>query len=654
MNRITPVAPSQSPGKVFALIIGIDNYLSWNSLPPLRGCVNDANMFKNFLLGSRASGGLEVPSSNIAFLADEAATRDRIIYTFQSHFLNNKAIRKGEEAAMIFYFAGHGSRVRAPNNLLPADGMVETICPHDERSTDRKGQYIHSIPDYVLGWLVSELAEKKGRNITMICDSCHSGGMGRDDSDVRTPTTFSEPVPLHLDKHLWNGKNDALSYRLWSKTAENHVLLAACAQNETACETMHADSIVRGRFTKQLVDQLRAVPLRTTTNGNLIQGLQQLWENQHPQCVGPNQHRLVFSTQFPDTMQHAFPLAYDAKNQLVVAIGSHGGVALDTRFYVYTKDHRAIWPGILAAHTVELHQTILMADNKLPPGAYAVVANWKGLILRVRPDPNFLHTIALFPRGLHTHQDSEGRKFVQSRTHETPHLVLRNGCNADEVIIEHRKSSVLDWHEFPVSLHRNIERLSNIIDGIAHFRYFLELECRDEIARLSGVTLEMHRLMGERPGRRPDPRFGYAGNLVHKFEVQVLSEPGAMYGFTIRNNSDHDLFPYLFLFDPDDYSIDCWYAPPNVHVGGPLRKRGGTITLGMGGDRAIQFVLSEGQQCRGSGFLRLFVSTTALDLGWIEQKSLLKSDAGSERIKGFLEPMGPKWNAIRVAIRMTF
>lgn len=121
-------------------------------------------MFKAFLLDPPEFGGLEVPPSNIKFLVDKEASRSHIISSFLSHFLNNDAIPEGGEATMILFFAGHGSRIEAPGNLLPSDGMVETICPHDERS-NKDGQYVHSIPDYVLGWLISELAEKKGRNI---------------------------------------------------------------------------------------------------------------------------------------------------------------------------------------------------------------------------------------------------------------------------------------------------------------------------------------------------------------------------------------------------------------------------------------------------------------------------------------------------------
>jgi hypothetical protein len=43
--------------------------------------------------------------------------------------------------------------------------------------------------------------------------------------------------------------------------------------------------------------------------------------------------------------------------------------------------------------------------------------------------------------------------------------------------------------------------------------------------------------------------------MIKDGEVRLTSEVGAQYGFTIRNNSDEELFPYLFYFDPETYTI---------------------------------------------------------------------------------------------------
>jgi hypothetical protein len=62
----------------------------------------------------------------------------------------------------------------------------------------------------------------------------------------------------------------------------------------------------------------------------------------------------------------------------------------------------------------------------------------------------------------------------------------------------------------------------------------------------------MHPLVGEYPCCTPDLQIG---NMIRDGAVQVTSKAGAKYGFTIRNTSHKDLFPYLFYFDPQTYTI---------------------------------------------------------------------------------------------------
>jgi hypothetical protein len=43
--------------------------------------------------------------------------------------------------------------------------------------------------------------------------------------------------------------------------------------------------------------------------------------------------------------------------------------------------------------------------------------------------------------------------------------------------------------------------------------------------------------------------------MIKDGAVGLTSEVGAQYGFTIRNSSGEDLFPYLFYFDPETCTI---------------------------------------------------------------------------------------------------
>jgi hypothetical protein len=102
--------------------------------------------------------------NNILFLKNDRATRKNITNAIQSHFRDNTRIPNDGTATMILFFSGHGSRAKVEGNLIAADNKVEVICPVDER-TKRMGEYVYAIPDYVLGWLLREVAAQKGPNI---------------------------------------------------------------------------------------------------------------------------------------------------------------------------------------------------------------------------------------------------------------------------------------------------------------------------------------------------------------------------------------------------------------------------------------------------------------------------------------------------------
>ncbi|KAJ7799872.1 hypothetical protein B0H14DRAFT_2387746, partial [Mycena olivaceomarginata] len=105
---------------------------------------------------------LHVPPSSILILENEKATPAAILSPSKFHFLENEQISDHGDETIIFFFAGHGSRVEVPSNRMAPDSKVEAICPVDERTIDDAGEYVHTIPDYLLGWLLWELSEKEG------------------------------------------------------------------------------------------------------------------------------------------------------------------------------------------------------------------------------------------------------------------------------------------------------------------------------------------------------------------------------------------------------------------------------------------------------------------------------------------------------------
>ncbi|KAJ7694620.1 caspase domain-containing protein [Mycena rosella] len=672
------MAASSDKDSIFALIIGINDYWS-DDFIPLQGAVNDARAFYQFLVDPSKECGLQVPASNIVLLENKDATRANILATFKSHLLENPDIPDHGQTSMVLFYAGHGTRLKMPENEGTFDGKVEALCPVDERTKDTTGkyEYVHAIPDYILGWLLSELAETKGPNITVIFDSCYAGGMVRLAGRPRNVSSMSLHVPLDLDSHLWKDKTTtAQSYSIWAPAATSHVLLAACREDETAQEIRYTDTSVHGRFTEELLYQLRRATLTNTTYTDLLD-LIPAWSEQHPHCAGARKNRLVFDRKHPETGVRSMPLMArkepapqmepapqqpsSRENQEIlaesfrVAMGSVEGVVPGTEFDAYEG---GAFVATLVARSVQMSHSILVEKDNKPIELNALrvsVSDWKShdMILRVYTPDEFPHTSDLFPT--HVPRYEQRRKYVQATSPEKAGIVIRSGGKADDIVIERLTSTILEvQRETRFSLQGNPARLPDVLSGIAHFNYFLKQH--NGSAPLQGFSLEMHRLLGEYPARKKDTTVGHHGNMVENDEARWISQGSDKYGFTIRNESAEDLYPYLFYFDPNKYTIAPWYLPPGNNQRPPLRRGGGIVTLGMGGERAFQFRLPEGE-ASSSGFLKLFVTTEYLDLEWIRQK---KSPFDPEfrpvnRMDMIQEEVTevPKWDALHVLLTMT-
>ncbi|KAJ7464441.1 caspase domain-containing protein [Mycena latifolia] len=693
--------------EIFALIIGIDKYKAQDQFVPLKGAVNDATLFRRFLLDD-----LHVPRSHIKFLQNRDATRHTILSKFASHFLYNPDIPANGKSAMIFFFAGHGSRVELPGYRLTSDSHVEAICPFDER-TWIGGNYVQTIPDYVLAQLVHQLSQRKGNNITVILDSCHSGGMARDavNATVRSPAKASA-FPLSQ-----NGQIDAQNYNLWSPSAASHVLLAACAQGGSAYES--SSPPFHGYFTNKLIPALRGALLQETTYNELIGNLTPFpVASQIPQCGGIHQTRLVFTLNHPLPGQRTFLLR--EMHIFVVAIERNVDVRAGQEYKVRLADHRptcilvarmvigdhavlasqdgnpihipagsyvvfdtkgGITPlaaessyrafliqagsfegirkgmdfpirapngtmnGNLTAAIVGIGQSVLVSRGgrpmDIPMGSRAIVIEWKDKV-RIHVPSNF--TPRLFPLA-----SGNVRRYGEAESYAAAEITLKRVHN--DIVIKRRTQgpSIGYFRGSRFEVKKGMH-LPSVIDGIAHFHYFLEH--RPYSTQLSAFWLEMHRLEGESLISKPigENIIKYDGMNVPR--ANITPHRHAKYGFTIRNTTNQDLFPYIFYFDCDDYTIEPWYTPEVAYCPPPLRQSSGQVTVGMGGETAFQFWLRKGQRS-STGFIKLFVSTEYLDIAWIKQKSPFKASfeaigrpAGRETIRN------PDWAELTVVVTM--
>lgn len=142
------VSPST---QIFAYIICIDEYKSLR-IDNLNCCVGDGDNFANCLMR-------KFPSKvHITRLSNEVATCENIKAVLQNGPPRGLFRR---DDILIFFYAGHGSRIKAPSGWVTEDGQVEVICPHDAED----GQNV--IHDYDINFLLRGLAQRHSNIVSI-------------------------------------------------------------------------------------------------------------------------------------------------------------------------------------------------------------------------------------------------------------------------------------------------------------------------------------------------------------------------------------------------------------------------------------------------------------------------------------------------------
>ncbi|KST62420.1 caspase family protein [Mastigocoleus testarum] len=173
-NSIGKVLAQTTPRKL-ALLVGINDYTS--GIGALRGCVTDVEMQRELLLHR-----FGFSPQDILTLTDEQANRENILAAFENHLIEQA--KPGD--VVVFHFSGHGSRVVDPNPIHP-DGINGTMVPIDRfASGTPTPSRVRDIMGKTLFLLTYALQTE---NITVVLDSCHSGGGTRGNLLVRAADT---------------------------------------------------------------------------------------------------------------------------------------------------------------------------------------------------------------------------------------------------------------------------------------------------------------------------------------------------------------------------------------------------------------------------------------------------------------------------------
>jgi hypothetical protein len=331
---------------------------------------------------------------------------------------------------------------------------------------------------------------------------------------------------------------------------------------------MTTDGLPCGFFTDNLVKELRVVNLDRVTYTDLLSLLPELID-QTPHCEGENKNRFLFNGKATAGDPRAFKLV-ETDGIIEVLAGSIFGVIVGTEFAVHDLDAPDSRKdlGILVALSVDIDSSILGhrpgADIfEVPQGAKAIVSDWKNeaLTLKVAVELEAKDQLvqALFPERDLKQPDQVARilksRFVRVNARANADIVVKRSSADDQnLVIERLDSLIPKYANVTVQFNpaNKLDNLPHTFDAISQFNYHLALHRGDDPFEQL-VSLELFKLKRSLKGALlPDEDIG---NVLINNDARLPVDGEALYGLDIINRSQHDLFPYLFYFDPSDYSI---------------------------------------------------------------------------------------------------
>ena len=360
---------------------------------------------------------------------------------------------------------------------------------------------------------------------------------------------YSDSNPIdeeHLNNFLKKYPEQAgLLRQKGANSLSPFTLLAACGIDETAHEETFGGRW-KGLFIDALITLLNTVPWHNLSYATLCKSLPNL-PYQTPACIGEGT-RIIFSLERAKDDGFYFAIEPSGNGYYTVkGAGLTLGIGVGTTFTIRGPESQDL--GTLTAESVGASQCRARAE--LPenhqggiPGARAFLHHWclGGKPLQVA-----------FGRGIGCPNTTNSFEIVDQHS-EANVVVTKRG---DTLELSRQDSFVAHTTGIStVELPKNTDEtsLEVILDRVARFHRHLHRKSPDPVK--SGITLELCQVEEGDDGRYRMLSKGPESGLRDMRDGVVLRfRPEARYGILIKNDSQHILYPYLFYFDPSDYSI---------------------------------------------------------------------------------------------------
>ncbi|MBD2603675.1 caspase family protein [Scytonema hofmannii FACHB-248] len=341
--------PTTQIPNLYALLIGIDYYLPGNlpdgsSYASLGGCVRDVNRVEDYLKKTQKPKQIfKLTSSNTGATEpqDQLPTYENIVAKFQAI---TEIAQKDDQ--VYIHYSGHGGRAKTIYPELKGAGQPdEALVPMDIVKTNER--YLR---DVEIATLLKNMVNK-GLVVTVVFDSCHSGGTTRGDTAIRglegEPDTTSRPTDSLVASReelienwleITGGTARKANVGDWLPESRDYVLLAACRPSEYAYESVFNGKESNGALTYWMLDTLNN-PSPDLTYKSLYDRIyakvQSQFQAQTPMLFGEGE-RQVFGRSYANVHYTVNVLKVDtARNRVQLDAGSAQGVGEGARFAIY-------------------------------------------------------------------------------------------------------------------------------------------------------------------------------------------------------------------------------------------------------------------------------------------------------------------------------
>ena len=383
---------------LYALLIGVNCYLphrlsDGSYYDNLQGAVNDVNAVESFLtinLKVPESHILKLTASNPNPVLKEPVEPPEQLPTYANMVAKFKEITEiGQAGDRIYiHYSGHGGRTTTAYPEIKGEaGVDESLVPTDIGQLDESGQPVNCyLRDLELAWLLKQM-EKKGLIVTVIFDSCHSGGATRGEAKVRGTDTLdkmpqkTESLVALREELLDNWRSlrqvtrGESSLHLGSlPQSKDYVFLAACCPSEKAFEDGFRCGEVKqrhGALTYWLLDSLQQGYGGLTYKDiydRIRAKIQSQFPQQTPMLLGEGERLVLGSDRTAVTQFLSVQKINPAKQQVSINAGIATGIRKGAKFAIYpigTRDFSKLDTRLALAEVINYDATL--AECKIEP-----------------------------------------------------------------------------------------------------------------------------------------------------------------------------------------------------------------------------------------------------------------------------------------------